>query len=213
MLELCPALVLISTVSSLQQPPDVSAHCRVCCAHCLGRAPCPAWLWSPCAALAGTWSSPALDPRSDRCLNSAQLPVLLLLPSRCYNPLVSELAETCASGCANPFSAVSLLCPSLPSSSVPVNSNTRSSPAMSPRCSCDPAWLGGTCLGVPRCWVTLPCLPTSCLFPAGLCRKELGVLCCPLVLIKPGGVWDFGLSPGNRSVDVVWLNTELPKPV
>lgn len=161
------------------------------------------------------WQEPGAPRRWIRAAIAAlaQLLVLLLLPSRCYNPLVSELAETCASGCANPFSAVSLLCPSLPSSSVPVNSNTRSSPAMSPRCSCDPAWLGGTCLGVPRCWVTLPCLPTSCLFPAGLCRKELGVLCCPLVLIKPGGVWDFGLSLGNRSVDVVWLNTELPKPV
>lgn len=80
MLELCPALVLISTVCTLQQLPDVSAHWKVCCAHCLGRVPRPAWLWSPCAALTGTSSFPALDPCSNRCLKSVQHTVLLLLP-------------------------------------------------------------------------------------------------------------------------------------
>lgn len=45
-------------------------------------------------------------------------------------PPASDPTETCASVCANHFSAVSMLCPSLPSSSMPVNSNTHRSPAM-----------------------------------------------------------------------------------
>lgn len=164
---LCPGFVLISTVCSLQQLPVVSAGWRVCCAHCLGSVPVSSLALEPLVLL---WQEPRPSrrwiTRGDRCLKSGTAHGFAAASLR--GATTPDLTETCASVCANHFSAVSVLCPSLPSSSMPVNSNTCRSPAMpQSRVGWDPA------RGVPRCWVALPCLPTSCLFPAGLCRKEL----------------------------------------
>lgn len=123
----CAGFVLISTVCSLQQFPVVSARWRVCCARCLGSVPVSSLALEPLVLL---WQEPRASrrrlTRSDRCLKSGTAHGFAAASLR--GATTPDLTETCASVCANHFSAVSVLCPSLPSSSMPVNSNTRRSP-------------------------------------------------------------------------------------